>query len=378
MANPKVLIFIDWFSPGYKAGGPITSNRNIVDHLRDDFDIYLLTSDMDYNDDKPYESISPNCWGKHYGVNVCYLSRSHQNFSTIKRIVREIDCDVWYINGIYSRNFSMLPLFISSILSPRKVVVAARGMLSPHALCVKPMPKRVYLTIAKVLGLFRSVVFHAASVAERGHIESIFKNNEVLLIENLPKKGVSSSFITPKEGREVRLVSFARISSEKNTLYALQCLKYCKARVIYDIYGQVNSDDYWHQCCEVIEQLPKNVVVNYRGSVTPDEISKYYTQYHLLYLPTTGENFGHAIFESLLNSTPVVISDQTPWRNLVDLGVGWDLSLEDQRAFSAVIDRCADMTFEEYKDLAERSYQYAENYSKNSAALSQYKELFKH
>ena len=25
----KVLIFIDWFAPGYKAGGPITSNVNM-------------------------------------------------------------------------------------------------------------------------------------------------------------------------------------------------------------------------------------------------------------------------------------------------------------------------------------------------------------
>ena len=29
----KVLIFIDWFAPGYKAGGPITSNVNIVDEM---------------------------------------------------------------------------------------------------------------------------------------------------------------------------------------------------------------------------------------------------------------------------------------------------------------------------------------------------------
>ncbi len=38
MMKPKVLIFIDWFTPGYKAGGPTTSNVNIVNHLSDDFD----------------------------------------------------------------------------------------------------------------------------------------------------------------------------------------------------------------------------------------------------------------------------------------------------------------------------------------------------
>lgn len=40
----KVLIFIDWFAPGYKAGGPITSNVNIVEHLSDKLDFYVITS----------------------------------------------------------------------------------------------------------------------------------------------------------------------------------------------------------------------------------------------------------------------------------------------------------------------------------------------
>ena len=39
----KVLIFIDWFLPGIKAGGPINSVSAIVNQLSTEFNFYVLT-----------------------------------------------------------------------------------------------------------------------------------------------------------------------------------------------------------------------------------------------------------------------------------------------------------------------------------------------
>ena len=39
-----------------------------------------------------------------------------------------------------------------------------------------------------------------------------------------------------------------------------------------------------------------------------------------MYLPTKGENFGHAISDSIANSTPVFISDKTPWNEILNIG----------------------------------------------------------
>ena len=47
----------------------------------------------------------------------------------------------------------------------------------------------------------------------------------------------------------------------------------------------------------------------------------------LFFLPTRGENFGHVIAEALSVGTPVLISDQTPWRKLAAVGLGHDLPL---------------------------------------------------
>jgi glycosyltransferase involved in cell wall biosynthesis len=63
--------------------------------------------------------------------------------------------------------------------------------------------------------------------------------------------------------------------------------------------------------------------------------------YDLFLLPTRGENFGHAIFDALEVGLPVLISDQTPWRDLERIGAGWSLPLADPDRFAATIDRLA-------------------------------------
>jgi glycosyltransferase involved in cell wall biosynthesis len=60
--------------------------------------------------------------------------------------------------------------------------------------------------------------------------------------------------------------------------------------------------------------------------------------YDLFLLPTRGENFGHAIFDALEVGLPVLLSDQTPWRDLERIGAGWSLPLANPDRFAATID----------------------------------------
>lgn len=378
MEKQKVLIFIDWFSPGYKAGGPTTSNVNIVEHLKGTFDFYVITSDTDYNETTPYPDITPNMWvNKGDGLNVYYFSNEKLSFCSLKKVVGSVKCNVWYINGIYSKYFSIFPLLLAKQLKPHKVIVSARGMLSPHALSIKSFPKKIYLRLANLLGLYHHVIFHATNGDEATYIKQVIgKNTRAVPIENLPREASLEFFATPKENEKVKLVSFARISPEKNTLYAIQCLKSCKTQVEYHIYGQINSTSYWDECKKCITELPKNIEVEYKGTVSPVEMSQIYQNYHFMYLPTTGENFGHAILESLMNSTPVIISDRTPWKNLKEKNIGWDLSLDNTGNFSSVIDTCSLLTFSEYKDMAYKAYEYAQEKCNNSQVKQQYISLF--
>ena len=87
--------------------------------------------------------------------------------------------------------------------------------------------------------------------------------------------------------------------------------------------------------------MPPHITVTYCGSVIPADIPDTFAQYDVFFFPTRGENYGHVIAESLSVGTPVLISDQTPWRNLKADGLGWDLSLQDSIAFINTIEQWA-------------------------------------
>ena len=377
--NPKVLIFIDWFAPGFKAGGPTTSNVNIVNRLRNKIDFYVVTSDTDYHAEKPYEEVESDKWTEREGVKVYYFSKAALTFSKMKAVAQEADCDIWYINGIYSKYFSIYPLLLAKRICPKKVIVSARGMLSPHALAIKPFAKKAYIHLAKLMGWFRNVEFHSTNEEEGDYIRNMIgKRTKVTAIENLPRKiSVDFDFQKTKEKNEIRLVSFARVSSEKNTLFAIQALKGCKHQVVYDIYGQINSEAYWQICKKEIERLPENVMVRYKGSVSPNEMVDCYKKYHMLYLPSTGENFGHAILESLMNGCPVIISDNTPWRDLQNKQTGWDLSLNTQEVFAEAIDLCAEMSNEQYHEMSLSAYKFAREVIEDNSVKYKYEMLFR-
>ena len=48
----KVLIFSDYFFPGFRAGGPIQSVKNLCDNLQKNLDITVFTRPYDLNDSK--------------------------------------------------------------------------------------------------------------------------------------------------------------------------------------------------------------------------------------------------------------------------------------------------------------------------------------
>ena len=97
----------------------------------------------------------------------------------------------------------------------------------------------------------------------------------------------------------------------------------------------------------LINKLPKNVETNYFGSIKPDQASKIFYNYDLFFFPTGGENYGHVIAESLSMGTPVLISDKTPWRNLHDDDLGWDVPLDSEESFVTIIEELAKSSVDE-------------------------------
>lgn len=377
-----ILIFIDWFTPGFKAGGPVSSNANMIAHLAGEFNFKVVTRNTDYTENIPYPELTPDNWCNQDGFEGFYISRPNLKFSTLKKLLKDTACDVVYINGIYSWYFSVLPLFLAK-KTKKPVIVSARGMLSSHALGVKSFKKNLFIRMARFMGLYKNVVFHATNEEEALAIRKLLgENTEIKVAPNLPKKMPSVLPQKQKQPGTLNLISITRISPEKNTLFSLQVLKELASKLpediqlTYDIYGPVYNGDYWAQCKEVKQSLPQNIRVNYQGSIAPHKLPAVISKAHFLFFPTRGENFGHTILESFQCGCPVIISDHTPWRNLEETGVGWDIQLNQPGRFVEVIEYCAAMGQEEYNDMSLRAFDYAKQVTGDPEVVEANRRLF--
>ncbi|MGR5966571.1 glycosyltransferase [Bacillus cereus] len=96
----------------------------------------------------------------------------------------------------------------------------------------------------------------------------------------------------------------------------------------------------------------------------------------LFLFPTFGENYGHVIVESLLAGCPVIISDQTPWKNLENEGAGWTISLEKEETFIAALNDIVHMDSEEFQQLSRSASEYAVKMFFCEEILKQNRDLF--
>ena len=129
-------------------------------------------------------------------------------------------------------------------------------------------------------------------------------------------------------------------------------LQSIKGKVTFAIYGPIEDQAYWQKCEEAIAALPENVSCVHKGGIPSSQVLEELSAHHFFLFPTLGENFGHVIPEALAAGCPVLVSDQTPWQDFDERGVGWVLKLEDQEAWQESIQKCVDMSPEHFETMS--------------------------
>lgn len=338
----KVLIFTRRYLPGYKAGGPIRSVSNLVGHLGDDFKFNIVTSDRDSFEETPYPNVLIDEWMTVGKADVLYTSPSKRNVRNYINIIDKTKCDVIYLNSFYDIKFSLLPLLAVKLFIRRKVkiVLAPRGEFSDGALNLKSIKKRTYICTSRFLKLHRNIKWHASSEYEKADIHSVMGIDErsIVIAPNISFGDQMENYAFPKYDGTLKVVFVSRISRIKNLEYALKVLASIDKKIEFNIYGLVCDDEYWGECISRINKMPQNIKVSYHGTINHDEVKLKIAKNHLFFLPTKGENFGHVIAEALSTGTPVLISNATPWRNLEESKVGWDLDLNNPESFKEKIE----------------------------------------
>ncbi|MFP5470303.1 MAG: glycosyltransferase [Bacteroidia bacterium] len=373
-AKRKIVITTDWYYPGFKAGGPIRSVVNLIRAIENDFDIYVYASDRDLGESESYPSVRANEWNVVSNHKVFY-----SNKYSLDKILKEIAPDVLYINGIYSKNYSVKPLLTAKKQKFQgKIIISPRGMLSEGALKIKTLKKKTFLTWTKTAKLYKNVLWHVTSTQEEQDLQKrVSKKVDYRFINN-----ISILPSVKKQNNEVsdvlKLVSVSRISSIKNLDFIIEILlaNEFKKAIHLDIFGNIENEHYYKQCLSLINKYPKSRnKVSFKGEFNPNELDTILLCYNLGIFPTKNENFGHAIVECLSVGLPVIISDKTPWQNLEKYRCGFVLPLKKQLWLNQLRELCeqSDNTF---TDMSKNAANYFSEHIYSEEDKKKYVSLF--
>jgi len=325
----RILAAVEWYPPAYKAGGPIRSVHNLMQLLRAQTDHHLevVCGDRDLGSPSPLEGIEPNVPHSRDGIQVTYRSSVTLAWwlEKMRGTPDNSGPDVLYLNSLFSVPFALHPLVAARRLGIR-VVLAPRGMLGAGALAIKPFKKKVFLTAARLLGLFRDVRWHASTDLERAEILTHLPGADVHIAMNVPL--FDADVMPPSEDDVLTWLMLGRIQQKKNLHFALEALQAVDLKgkhLRVELVGPAEDDVYLKH---LLSLSKPGLDIVHVGAVPPHELGKVWARSHALLMPTTHENFGHAVVEAWAHGRPVLLSDQTPWRGLSEVGLGWDVPLE--------------------------------------------------
>jgi glycosyltransferase involved in cell wall biosynthesis len=330
--RPTILVLLGVFMPGVEATGP---NQSLIATARALSDRYRFRA---IGLAAPGEETGH--WAPLEGIERLALPLRQQRVPGLGAAIRSTPHDVVMTNGFFDHTLTIPTVLRRRLgrLPDRPLMIAPRGEFSPEALALNAPRKRAYLSMARRLGLFRGVAIQATNDLEAqraraalGPAPRIFVTPNIRQLPPLPPH-------RPRQaGEPLRIAFVGRISPMKNLDYALSRLGEAGVAARFDVYGPPDDPAYSAACRRQAEALPGHIQVRWHGAIPNSEIVDALAGQDMLLLPTRGENFGHAIVEALAAGTPVLISDETPWRGLPAVGAGWDLPLSQPEAFVAAL-----------------------------------------
>ena len=334
----KVLIVMAGYFPGEKYGGPPVSIDNFCS-LLSNYEVFIVTKDHDKGESKRYKDIIKS-WNKRNNCKVKYLADSEYNRRNIENVIQEIEPNIIYLQSCFQKRILTCISLAKKYDIP--VLLAPRGELCVGAMEIKKYKKSGYIRAVNFLGTYKGIHWQATSEEEKDGIIKWMDVDEKFIhimanIPSVPRLDAREKYI--KKRGHAEFVFISRIHPKKNLLGAIKFLNNISGSANFDIYGPIEDSEYWNKCKKEIVKLTNNVSVKYKGIVSHDKVHQIFYKYDAFLFPTFSENYGHVIAESLSVGTPVVISDKTPWSELVVNGLGYVIPLDYPQKYTEVLNR---------------------------------------
>ena len=349
--------------------------------MSDEFTFYVLTSAYDHREEDILDNIQKDEWSNWKNqASVYYQTNRKPSISQISSIIKEIQPDIIFINGLFSPVYNIKALIAAQRFLRQchnaKIILSPRGMLHTGALSQKKLKKNMFLYIFNLIGLYKNIIWHATDEKEVHFIRNKFVNSQIELAGNFSK--ISAPLISPYKNKgELSLGTLALISPMKNHLEILTALVSVQYKVVWHIFGPIKDQDYWDLCNEVNKQLPDNIEVVYHGAIPPAQVSTALEKIQVFILPSKSENFGHAIFEALSTGKPVITTNTTPFSDLNINKAGYTLSINNlQHQLIQAIHDFAEMDQETFAQYQKNAIQYSNRFINLEKLKGQYRTMF--
>ena len=326
----RILYFTDWFSPAFKAGGPIRSAQYLMEMGISSIEFYVLTSNQDLDGSRL--DVRTDEWIELEGHNKIMYVSSELSLNRIRSIIAEVNPDGFHINGMFSKEYSIMPMKVIGEMDRwSDVILSPRGMLEPSALEFKKWKKKLFLKSVSLLPWWKRVFWHATHEGEWENIQKSFGQNILgKVVANPCMKPEGGVVPIEKESGHLTICHVGRLHPIKGLHVLLESLRNIEAdRLNVQIVGPVEDETYYAQCREIAGSLPDHIRIDWFGPVSPSEVHRVQSLSHALVLPSQSENFGHAIYENLALGRPVAIGPNTPWKELEAKGIGYVCELTE-------------------------------------------------
>lgn len=328
------IVFVTrYFPPAYLAGGPPRSVAALVEAISSKIDVRVISSSFDLGR-RPL-AVTADQWVSG-PASTYFASSDREAVRQLWRTISNTERTTLHLNSLFDRTFGLAALAVG-ILRGHRIIVAPRGELASGALSIKPVRKRLLLTLLRLGRIQSRVEWHATAETEASDIRHVLGSEVVCHVAPVIRQPPA----LPDRRRDnldstTRIVFYSRIAPKKNLKAAIEIvgnLPDCHLTVA----GPIDDDVYAAECRSLVQDLGLGNRVEFAGALPSDEAIDFLSNFDLFLLPTLGENYGHVIFESLAAGTPVVIADTTPWTSVSSAGAGYVCPLGKMEAFQASI-----------------------------------------
>lgn len=324
----NILIYINHFYPGVNSGGQSKTIQNLVNLMNKDIKMKIVTRNHDFNSNVKY-NLKTDVELNYNGKTKIYYSSKGFRFKLMKKLEFEYNN---IIHCGFFEPFSYKNFFKLIFYKPKKkFIILPMGVFSPGAIKYKKFKKILFIFFFNFFKLYNKIYFAFSSSEEYKHANSLITLiPNYFLLQDIPSIKSTFGLITnpiPK------ILFLSRIHPIKNLDFAITILDKLNKQVIFHIYGPLEDKAYWNECLIKLNNSKNIISWNYYGSISNETTGTVFSNYDFFIFPTKGENFGHVVFESMVNGCIPIISNLTPWTKLFNNRLDFSCDVDDMKCF---------------------------------------------